>query len=307
MKVSILIRALNEAENIGRTLELIGMQDFRGRIEVIVLDTGSTDDTAKIAERMGAKVFSYDKPFSYGGTINEGARLASGDILVVLAAHAFPYDRAWLSELVGPFEDSGVAATTSRHVASRDDDPFIRRGIRRRFPVRVVYSYVGCPISVSNVSAAYRRELVLKYPFDETAKFSEDYIWASEIMRKGYRVVYVPTSVVVHADSDIRNLRRQAAQTVAVMSRGRKLRWGLLAFFARFVAMLIYDAPVVLRGRNRRELLMMSLRRRWNIALAWWAARVGADEQRARFSWVLLWPLMKASKLRESFGSGVRS
>ncbi len=293
MRVSVLIRALNEADNIRETIDRIRAQDFPGEVEIIVLDTDSTDGTADVAKRAGAKVFSYDKPFSYGGTINAGAELASGEVLVVLAAHAFPYDRAWLGELVGPLRDPKVAATTSRHVAGRDTDPFMRRGIDRRFPCRFIYSYPTCPVSVSNVSAAYRRELVIRFPFDEAVRFSEDYLWADRIMRAGYRVVYVPTSVVVHADTDLRSLRRQTAQRLAVERRGRPVSWGLASFLARFAAMILYDLPIVLRGPGRLKLLRMSLVRRWNIALAWWAARSGADERRARFWWVLLWPLLK--------------
>jgi len=295
MRVSVLIRARNEARSIGRVLELIRAQDFSGEVELIVIDTGSTDDTVEIARRAGARVFSYDRPFSYGGTINMGAELASGDVLIVLAAHAFPYDRVWLGELVGPLGDPSVAAASSRHVAGREDDPFMRRGLAHRFPCRVIYSYPSCPVSVSNVSAAYRRELILRYPFDEAVRFSEDYLWAERAMREGYRVVYVPTSVVVHADTDIRALRRQTAQRIAVgIHRDRFVRWGLVSFALRFLAMLLYDLPIVLRGPRRLRLFGMSVVRRWNIALAWWAARSGADEYRARFWWVLAWPLLKA-------------
>lgn len=297
MKVSIVIRARNEAVNLARTLSLIKAQDYSDEIEIIVVDSGSTDNTLAVARENGARIISYEKPFSYGGTINEAAKIAKGDILVVLSAHSFPYDKSWLKELVKPLEDNSVAATTSRHVPKRDDDPFIRRGVQRRFPPRLIYSYPGYAISLSNASAAYRRNLVLENPFDEEVKYSEDYIWAENIMRKGFRIVYVPTSVVIHSHSDLGALKRQTAQTTFALQRGRKkFKWGLVPFLLRFFAMILYDMPIILRGPNRMQLVKLSFARRFNIALAWWAVRSGADESKARLWWILLWPFMKIFK-----------
>lgn len=299
--VSIVIRVQNEAVNLAHTLDLIKAQSYLGDVEVIIVDSGSTDNTIEVAKEKGARIISYEKPFSYGGTINEAAKMARGDVLVLLSAHSFPYDRNWLKELVKPLEDSSVAATTSRHVPKREDDPFIRRGVQRHFPARLVYSYPGCSLSLSNASAAYRRSLVLKYPFDEKVKYSEDYIWAENIMRKGYRIVYVPTSAVIHSHSNISSLKRQTAQTTFALESGKqKLRWGLAHFLLRFFAMILYDAPIILRGPKRFQLLKLSIVRRFNIALAWWAVRSGADESSASFWWVLIWPFIRVFELRKS-------
>lgn len=305
MRVSIAIRTRNEAKNLARVIDLIQAQDFSGDVEIIVMDSGSSDNTLEIAKAKGARTFTYEKPFSYGGTINEAAKIAEGDVLVSLSAHSFPFDSAWLKELVKPLGDPTIAATTSRHVPQRDDDPFVRRGIKRRFPCRFIYSYPGSAWSLSNVSAAYRRELVLQYPFDEEAKYSEDYLWARRIMKEGHRVVYVPTSVVIHSHSDLRSLRRQ---TVAfeVVKNSRRLRWGLLLFLLRFIVMLLYDMPIVLRGHKKFTRFRLSFARRWNIALAWWAAKSGADEYRARFWWVLFWPFIRLLGQRQFLSARVR-
>ena len=304
MKVSVAIRTRNEAENLARVIELIRAQDFSGDIEILVIDSGSTDNTLEVAKAKGARTFVYVKSFSYGGTINEAAKLAEGDVLVLLSAHSFPYDRAWLKELVKPLDDRTVIATTSRHVPKRGDDPFMRRGVKRRFPCRFVYAYPGSSLSVSNVSAAYRRELVLACPFDEDAKYSEDFLWAEKIMRENYRVLYVPTSIVIHSHSDLTSLRRQTVAS-EVVKESHGARWGLMRFFMRFFAMLLYDVPIVLREPEKFALFRLSLVRRYNIALAWWAAKSGADEYRAKFWWVLFWPFIKLFRARRFLSARV--
>jgi glycosyltransferase involved in cell wall biosynthesis len=64
MKLSVAIITCNEAANIGRTLESVAWAD-----EIIVLDSGSTDETIAIAERFNAKI--YREPWKgYGGQVN---------------------------------------------------------------------------------------------------------------------------------------------------------------------------------------------------------------------------------------------
>ena len=51
----------------------------------------------------------------------------------------------------------------------------------------------------SNVSAAIRRDVLLKYPFDENLIMSEDQQFARDVLMAGYSVIYQPKSVVIHS------------------------------------------------------------------------------------------------------------
>jgi rhamnosyltransferase len=55
MNCSIIIRAYNEEEHLGRLLEGIAEQSVKD-VEVILVDSGSTDSTVALAERYGARV-----------------------------------------------------------------------------------------------------------------------------------------------------------------------------------------------------------------------------------------------------------
>ncbi|MBD2300671.1 MULTISPECIES: TIGR04283 family arsenosugar biosynthesis glycosyltransferase [Nostocales] len=79
--ISIIIPTLNEADNISGA---IASTQSGKNIEVIVVDGGSSDDTIKIAQSLGAKVIS--SPPGRAKQMNAGAAVASGDVLLFLHA-----------------------------------------------------------------------------------------------------------------------------------------------------------------------------------------------------------------------------
>eukprot|EP00873_Tetraselmis_striata_P042897 jgi/Tetstr1/463161/TSEL_008095.t1 len=85
--VSIIIPVLNESKHITQTLRFLKLLDPLP-LEVIVVDGGSQDGTAKLAARQGAKVVGSVK--GRGRQMNEGAALAKGDILCFLHADTLP-------------------------------------------------------------------------------------------------------------------------------------------------------------------------------------------------------------------------
>ncbi len=80
--ISIIIPALNEAHSIGATLDAVSQ--LSGRVEVIVVDGGSDDDTREIANSRGAKVSASER--GRGLQMHRGACAAQGDVLWFLHA-----------------------------------------------------------------------------------------------------------------------------------------------------------------------------------------------------------------------------
>ncbi|MDY6844685.1 MAG: glycosyltransferase family 2 protein [Thermodesulfobacteriota bacterium] len=82
MKVSVIIPAYNEEQNIERVVKKIVTlyPDF----ELIVVDDGSSDNTARVAKNAGALVYSHPYNIGNGAAIKSGIRFASGDILVFM-------------------------------------------------------------------------------------------------------------------------------------------------------------------------------------------------------------------------------
>ena len=98
MKVSFLIPAFNEAATIGEVLERIAALALDA--QVIVVDDGSTDDTAAIAEAAGVTVIRQANA-GKGAAIRTAIALAEGEIAVIQDAD-MEYDPAEVPELIGP-------------------------------------------------------------------------------------------------------------------------------------------------------------------------------------------------------------
>ncbi len=109
LRMSVVIPAFNEADDLGATLTALSQQDFTGRFEVIVVDNNSTDDTATVAERYGARVVHEPHP-GVCAARQTGTRAARGDIVVSTDADSVQ-PPGWLTRLDAQFRahDDAVA------------------------------------------------------------------------------------------------------------------------------------------------------------------------------------------------------
>lgn len=124
-KISILILTKNADKNIKESLEKVFSQDFSYGFEVIIVDSGSTDNTLKIVRQYPVKLYQI-KPeeFSHSGTRNYIASLAHGNYLVFLVGDASPIDDRWLKCLVDPLmHDSKLAAVYGKQSPKTDTIP----------------------------------------------------------------------------------------------------------------------------------------------------------------------------------------
>ena len=82
--LSIVLSAKNEAEGLRRVLPRL--RELWPAAEVLVMDDGSTDDTAAVARAHGARVLSAPYSMGNGAAIKRGARAAGGEVLVFMDA-----------------------------------------------------------------------------------------------------------------------------------------------------------------------------------------------------------------------------
>ncbi len=121
MPVSIILPAHNEAQAIARTVEELRHVLERSAMtgwEIIVLDDGSTDDTAQIAEQSGARVVRHLQRLGYGKSLKDGIDAAKHDAIAIVDADGtYPADR--LPELLAKFHEGYhmvVGQRTGLHV-----------------------------------------------------------------------------------------------------------------------------------------------------------------------------------------------
>jgi glycosyltransferase involved in cell wall biosynthesis len=194
---SIIIRALDEARAIEGVLTSVLGQKGIHPLEIIVIDSGSTDGTPEIVRRHRLRLHSIDRAaFTFGSALNLGARLAQAPVCVHLSAHSPPAGPGWLQHLLAPLADPRVVATYGRQRPVPGVNPYEEIEMERAFPPRPPAD--GERRYFSNANCAIRRAVLLARPFDETITSMEDALWLQELAPAA-RVVYVPEAEVFHS------------------------------------------------------------------------------------------------------------
>lgn len=200
MKCSIIIRCYNEEEHIGRLLEGIAQQTLRD-IEIIVVDSGSTDATLAIASRYPVKSLSINKDdFSFGYSLNVGCRAATGEFLVIVSAHVYPVHKDWLEQLLTPFAEEKVALVYGKQRGNEMTNFSEHQVFAKWFSDHSDWNQ-GHPFC-NNANAAIRRTLWERFPYDETLTGLEDLAWARQVAGAGYRIAYEVNAEVVHVHNE---------------------------------------------------------------------------------------------------------
>ena len=224
--VSIILPIKNRAHNARALLSRVYAQRCDATIEIIAVDSGSSDDTVRALSDGDATVFTVDpSKFDYGVTRNSAAQHASGDVLVFVTSTMLPADDSWLRHLLEAYDsDETLAGVYSRSIPRPDADVLNYRdylladlrtnrqeayAIRDGLYVRFIHdrdAYAHLPpdrlrqlISFSNVSAAIRPAVFRAIPFRAVSTCGEDMLWAKEVLEAGYKIGHATSSVVLYS------------------------------------------------------------------------------------------------------------
>ncbi len=170
-------------------------------VEIILVDSGSTDDTVASAKRYPVRVLSI-KPeeFSFGRSLNIGCAEACGEFIVIISAHAYPVYANWLEKLLAPFSDPRVALTYGKQRGCATTKFAEHQVFRKWFPDERRVS--GTDPFCNNANAAIRRELWETNPYDESLTGLEDIAWAQSLIERGHKIAYVPGAEVIHIHNE---------------------------------------------------------------------------------------------------------
>jgi rhamnosyltransferase len=217
MKYSIIVRAYNEQKYIGQLLKGIGQQTEKKEIEVILVDSGSKDETVNIAQINGVKVVHIPpEEFSFGRALNLGCKEAKGEFLIFASAHVYPVFNDWIEKIVAPFKDDKVAAVYGRQIGNEVTKFSEHQVFKKWFPLHSNYDQTH-PFC-NNANCAIRKSLWEEQPYNEALTGLEDLEWAGKMMDKGYKICYEAEATIVHIHEEsygrIKNRYRREAITL---------------------------------------------------------------------------------------------
>ncbi len=215
VSVSVVIPTKNGGKEFGETLRMISEQKYSQNFEIVVVDSGSTDETLQNCLKYGVKIIQIDPAsFNHGTTRNLGVYNAKGEFVILTVQDAIPTDDMWLENLVKNFRDEKVAGVYGRQIPREDADIFIKRQLEdwltaRSHPdikyieekaayemLNPMEKYMFC--NFDDVCSCIRKSVWEKFPFPRT-EFAEDLYFSKRVLEAGYKIVYEPAAAVVHS------------------------------------------------------------------------------------------------------------
>ncbi len=215
--ISVILAAFNEEKVIEATLRHLLRTTYGGPMEVVVVDDGSTDQTAAIVERLAET----DPRIRLIRQPNQGKALAlraaiteaSYDILVTLDADT-QFAPQTIGSLVQPFSDPRVGAV-SGHAKVGNLRTFIARCQSLEYICgfnldRRAYHQLNCITVAPGAVSALRKSALIQVGGISTDTLAEDTDLTLALHRKGHRVAYVPAAVAwTEAPESVRALVKQ--------------------------------------------------------------------------------------------------
>jgi cellulose synthase/poly-beta-1,6-N-acetylglucosamine synthase-like glycosyltransferase len=240
---SVVIPVRDAREDLSRCLDSLAAQTSSAPIEVLVVDDGSSDGTAELAESKGARVLRRNR-VGAAAARNVGAAAARGGILLFLDADCVA-DPEWTKALLRPVrEDPSLAGAVGRYVSRQSSS--VARFIQLEVDLRQERAGVRAEIDFLNSGCcALRREILLENPFDESYQRLEDVELSFRLDSRGHRLRFVPEAIVEHrhpttlsallrrkfnyARYAVRLYRRYPGKVAADSSTPHGRRWRLIS------------------------------------------------------------------------------
>jgi len=213
-RVSVVIPTLNAGPEFDLLLAKLNQQRGVQGIELVIVDSGSTDGTVAVAQRHGARVVPLAKSaFSHSHARNLGADAAQGSHLLFMVQDAYPIGERWIEGLLRGLLDRqamDVVAVSSAEVPRLDSEFFYD------WNAATHYAFLGCDLNdrvghlagddhgslrrmgqLSDVACLIPRPVFQRYRY--RGDYAEDMDLGVRLIRDGHRVAMLAAVKVLHS------------------------------------------------------------------------------------------------------------
>jgi glycosyltransferase involved in cell wall biosynthesis len=195
--ISIVIPARNEAGRIAQCLHSLRNQSLApDRYEIIVVDDGSDDDSAGVAQRNGARVIRQPK---YGAAVarNRGIAEARGDIILFTDADCIAEEH-WIERLGSPLMQAAIQGTVGRIVSRQRH--WLARLIQAELDERYMRMEQHQLIDfINSGNCGFKRAILEENHFDGSFAWIEDLELSFRLARSGKQMIFIQHAIVEHA------------------------------------------------------------------------------------------------------------
>ncbi|HEY8618104.1 glycosyltransferase [Phenylobacterium sp.] len=214
--VSVIIPTYNAGAEFYWLLRKLKAQRGLAGVEIVVVDSGSSDGTDTLAEAHGCTVVRIpNSEFSHSHARNLGADNASGDLYLFTVQDAYPSSDTWLYTLARALlrpatEEERVSALSCTEFPRRDSELLYNAGVDTH------YAFLGCRDSdrlgemtgrdhmalrsqgqLSDVACLIPAETFQSYRYE--GRYAEDLILGVRMIREGHRLAMVSSAKIIHS------------------------------------------------------------------------------------------------------------
>ena len=204
MDASVIIPTYNAEKIIKPVINALLSQQTKKTFEIIVVDDGSSDETAQEVKKIKSKklVYLHQKNTGPAKARNAGAKCAKGKIILFIDSDCVA-EKAWLTEMLKPFSEKGGAAVQGAYKTKQ------KELIARLDQIDIEYRYEKMKKAqennsldwVGSYSAAYDKKI-----YDSLGGFDESFPIASgedpelsyKVQEKGGKIIFNPKAIVYH-------------------------------------------------------------------------------------------------------------
>lgn len=250
--ISVVIRTLNEERHLPELLSSIYAQKLAHDIEleVVVIDSGSSDHTLQIAQKHDCRITHIQKQeFTFGRSLNKGSAFAKGDVLVYVSGHCVPVDSEWLMKLVAPVRKGIAGYSYGRQVGRGSTKYSERKLFQKYFPAK--HRLPSRDIFCNNANAALSRHLWARFMFDEEILALEDMELAKRLTESGQKIAYVADAAVfhIHDENWTQTRRRYEREAIALHKIMPDVNVSIIDTLHYFLSAIVADCKSALQEK----------------------------------------------------------
>ena len=230
--VTLLIAAYNEEVVIEDKLKnSLSIEYPKEKLQILVVTDGSTDRTPEIVRKytnLGMELLHQPERRGKMAAINRAMAHVQGEIIVFSDANNY-YRPDTINKLIAPFSNPEIGAVSGAKVIDQGDgDLGASEGLYWKYEsyIKKQESRLGCCTSVAGEILAIRKSAYITPP---NKIINDDFYMAMQIIRQGYRLVYVPEAKsservsLTARDEIIRRTRINAGRYQAITMAGQLL------------------------------------------------------------------------------------
>lgn len=212
LKISIIIPTKNAGDEFDFLLKMLNLQTGIKEIEIIIVDSGSKDNTVPIAKLNHAKVIEIaPEEFSHSYSRNLGAQSATGDFLFFTVQDALPPNKTWLHKLISEFKDKNVSAVSCAELPRENADLFYRiiswnhykfLGVNENdrilsMPANPTHIELRKNGQLSDLACLIPAELFTKYKY--RLSYAEDLDLGIRLIKDGHKIAFLGSTRIIHS------------------------------------------------------------------------------------------------------------